>query len=237
MSTPEPESITLKLRSIEVAIDNFRARMEGSFNSQVSLLKDRVEKINSKLVSVASKVGLPQANADLFAIVQETKGLLQKDLMHDTIELFNEKMTELEGIIDRLKSVSTHEITSEQPAISQQRILRKSIPNSLWRETCESTDDKDDDDKDKEIASLREEVNRLYNLTEREPRFQPFWILRDAHPESVPITKMARTLNLTPGQVLESLRIFEQLGLVEIKEGEARATKLVRPNNPGTQVT
>jgi hypothetical protein len=235
MSTPEPESITLKLRSIEVAIDNFRARMQSSFNSQVSLLKERVERINSKLASVASKAGLPQANADLSAIVQETKGILQKDLLHDTIGLFNEKLTELEGLIERLKTLSTDESTVRQSAIAQQRILGKSIPNSLWRDTAETNDNKDDDNKDKEIASLREEVNRLYNLTEREPRFQPFWILRDAHPDSVPITKIARTLNATPSEVLEDLKIFERLGLIEIKEGEARATKLVRPNKVRTE--
>jgi hypothetical protein len=232
MSTTETESMTLKLRSIEVALDNFMARIQGSLSSQVSLLKNRIENINMKLTSVASKANVPNMNTDLHAIIEETKGFLQKDILHDTMELFTEKLTELEGLISRLKTYSADLNISERPAIVQQRVLRKSFPSSLRRDTNEP-----DDDKDREIASLREEVNRLYNLTEREPRFQAFWVLRDAYPSSLHITKMARTLNATPSEVLENLKIFERLGLIEIKEGEARATKLIRPNKPGTQVT
>jgi hypothetical protein len=232
MSSPEAESITLKLRSIEVALDNLRARLQGSFNSQVSLLKDRIENINNKLASATSKAGATQPNADLNAIIQETKSVLQKDLLHDTIELFNEKLTELEGLISRLKTLSTDQSVGERPPVVQQRILHKSLPSSLRRDASEP-----DEDKDREIASLREEINRLYNLTEREPRFQAFWILRDAYPSSVHITKIARTLNATSSEVLGNLKIFERLGLIEIKEGEARATKLVRPNNPETELT
>jgi hypothetical protein len=231
MSTPETESMTLKLRSIEVALDNFRARLQGSFSSQVSLLKGRIESINNKLASAASKAGATQANADLNAIIQETKGVLQKDLLHDTIELLNGKLTELDRLISRLKTLSTDQSLGERPPVVQQRILRKSLPGSLGHDTSEP-----DDDKDREIASLREEVNRLYNLTEREPRFQAFWILRDAYPSSVHITKIARTLNAMSSEVLENLKIFERLGLIEIKEGEARATKLVRPNKLGTEI-
>jgi hypothetical protein len=206
--------------------------MQGSFDSQISMLKDRVENINTKLALATSKTVATQANADLNAIIQETKGILQKDILHDTTELFNEKLTELEGLLSRLKALSVDQSVGERPAVVQQRILRKSLPSSLRRDAGEANDDKD-----KEIASLREEVNRLYNLTEREPRFQAFWILRDAYPNSLHITKIARTLSATSGEVLENLKIFESLGLVEIKEGEARATKLVRPNKPGTKVT
>jgi hypothetical protein len=229
MSTPEPESMTLKLRSIEVALDNFMARIQGSLTSQVSLLKNRIEKISMKLTSVASKTDAPNVNTDLRATIEETKGFLQKDILHDTIELFNEKLIELEGLISRLKTFSADLNISERPAIVQQRVLRKSYPSSLKRDTNEP-----DDDKDREIASLREEVNRLYNLTEREPRFQAFWVLRDAYPSSLHITKIARTLNATPSEVLENLKIFERLGLIEIREGEARATKLIRPNKRNT---
>jgi hypothetical protein len=230
MSTPEAESFTLKLRSIEVAIDNFRSRMQGSFNSQVSLIRDKFEKVSSRFNSVASKTGLQEVGTDLSAIIQESRGILQKDILHDTIELVHEKLAELEGIMDRLKTLQTDESTLEKPAIPEQRMLRKSNLISLVTSASETNDEYED--KDMQIASLREEVNRLYNLTEREPRFQPFWILRDAHPNSVAITKIARTLNAAPTDVLENLRIFERLGLIEIKGGEARATKLIRPNNP-----
>jgi hypothetical protein len=232
LSTPEKESIALKYRSIEVALDNFRSRVESSLNSQVSLLKERVDNTNARLLAVTSKVGSAQANADLAAVIQETKSILQKDLLHDTVVLLNEKLTELENLISRLKSLSADQIEVEEPSIVQQRVMHKSFPSSLRRETSEP-----DDEKDKEIASLREEINRLYNLTEREPRFQPFWILRDAYPNSVQITKIARMLNAAPGEVLENLRIFEQLGLAEIKEGEARATRLVRPNKPRAEIS
>jgi predicted Rossmann fold nucleotide-binding protein DprA/Smf involved in DNA uptake len=232
MSTPEKESIAVKFRSIEVALDNFRSRMQSSLCSQVSLLKEKVENTNAKLAAATSKSGSTQVNADLSAIIQETKSILQKDLLHDTIELFNEKLTELESLTTRLKTLSTDQNKVEIPPIVQERIMHKSFPNSLRNEAREPNDDKDN-----EITSLREEVNRLYNLTEREPRFQPFWILRDAYPDSVHITKMARQLNVTPSEVLENLKIFERLGLIEIKEGEARTTKLVRPNKPRTDMT
>jgi hypothetical protein len=231
MSTTETESMTLKLRSIEVALDNFRARMEGSLSSQVSLLRNRIENMNMKLASMTSKASAPQVNTDLHIIIEETRGFLQKDILHDTIELFNEKLTELEGLISRLKTFSTDLSIGGRPPIVEQRVLRKSLPSSLRRDTSGSSDEKD-----REIASLREEVNRLYNLTEREPRFQAFWILRDAYPSSLHITKIARTLNATPSEVLENLKIFERIGLIEIKEGEARATKLIRPNQPNTPI-
>jgi hypothetical protein len=229
MSTTETESMTLKLRSIEIALDNFRARMQSSLSSQVSLLKNRIENINVKIASAASKASAPQLNTDLHIVIEETRGFLQKDILHDTIELFNEKLTELEGLISRLKTLSADLNVGERRAIVEQRVLRKSFPASLRRDAAELHDDKD-----REIASLREEVNRLYNLTEREPRFQPFWILRDAYPSSIHVTKIARTLNATPNEVLENLKIFERIGLIEIKEGEARATKLIRPNKPDT---
>lgn len=88
------------------------------------------------------------------------------------------------------------------------------------------------EEKDGEIASLREEINRLYNLTEREPRFQAFWVLRDAYPNFIQITKIAQTLSSTPINVHENLKVFESIGLVEVKGGEARALKLVRPMKP-----
>jgi outer membrane murein-binding lipoprotein Lpp len=232
MSTLEKESITLNYRSIEVALENLKSRVQSSLNSQVSLLKEKVDNTNAKLLAATSKVGSAQANADLAVVIQEIKSILQKDLLHDTIELLNEKLTELENLISRLKTLSTNQSEVEQPSIAQQRIMRKSFSSSLRRETTDP-----DDEKNKEIASLREEVNRLYNLTEREPRFQPFWILRDAYPSSVQIMKIARMLNAAPAEVLENLKIFEQLGLAEIEKGEARAIRLVRPSKPRTDTS
>jgi len=231
MATAEKGSTALSLRSIDVALENFRSRVQSSFDSQVSLLMERVDNMSARLATVTSKVDPIQANRDLLAIIQETKSILQKDLLQDTVALINEKQRELEGLTSRLKSLSNAQGEAQHPVITQQRTLHKSFPSTLTSAASES-----DYEKDKEIASLREEVNRLYNLTEREPRFQPFWILRDAYPDSVHVTKIARTLNATPTEVLENLKVFESLGLIEIRNGEARATKLVRPNKPGTEI-
>lgn len=233
MATTEKGSTALSFRSIDVALENFRSRVQSSFDSQVSLLMERVDNMSARLAAVASKVGPMQVNRDLLAIIQEAKSILQKDLLQDTVTLINEKLSELEGLTSRLKSISNGQSEAQYPAMAQQqqRTLHKSFPSTLSSAASES-----EDVKDKEIASLREEVNRLYNLTEREPRFQPFWILRDAYPDSVHITKIARTLNAAPTEVLENLKVFESLGLIEIRNGEARATKLVRPNKPGTEI-
>ncbi len=232
MSASESESLSSKLRSIDVALDNFNSRLQDSFSSQISAIRNKVENVNSRLVSAIVKGGTPQLILDLRVVLEEIKGIIQKDILQNITQLFNEKLKELQGLISRVKGVSNDQSNTQRPATAQRQVLTQPGSSGLASDLSRPTGDKD-----REIASLREEINRLYNLTEREPRFQAFWILRDAYPSSLHITKVARTLNATPGEVLENLKIFQRLGLIEIKEGEARATKLIRPNNPGTQVT
>lgn len=231
MSTSQRDSIGSRLRPIEIALDNFKSRMQGSFSSQLSNLKSKVEYINFKLTPSIGKTGAPQpSGVDLRAVIEEIKSLVQKDLLQDTSRLINEKLSEFQGLVLQIKNVMAEASSGRtQPTGQQQEIFLQ--PHTDGPEADLSIGS---GQKDSEIASLREEINRLYNLTEREPRFQPFWILRDAYPSWLQITKMARTLNETPSNVHENLKTFEQLGLVEIKEGEARATKLVRPNKPTT---
>lgn len=228
MSKPERESIASKLRPIEIALDNFKARMQGSFNSQLSNLKSKVDCIDSRLPSSTKTSTIQPSGVDFRGVVGEIKSFVQKDLLQDSAQLLNEKLVEFQGLISRVKTVIAEAGEAQAEATGKQTsYIQQSRPGSSVAASGAISDEKD-----REIASLREEINRLYNLTEREPRFQPFWILRDAYPSWLQITKIARTLGATPSDLHEKLRTFENLGLVEIREGEARATKLVRPNKP-----
>jgi hypothetical protein len=170
--------------------------------------------------STAASTSAQLSEVELRRIFEEIKAVIQKDLVDDTVRLLNEKLSEFHGLVSRLENVlsSLGSSSQQQPAAPQ------CLPSSTSLASNKSVDERD-----KEIASLREEINRLYNLTEREPRFQAFWVLRDAYPSWVQVVKIARTLNTDPMQVHDDLKIFEEIGLVEIKGGDARAIKLVRP--------
>jgi hypothetical protein len=226
MSTPASESdLRTKIRSIEVALDNFKNRMQASFSSHLSTVTTKVERVKSKIP--LSNMGSPSpqpSEVELHRILEEIKGVIQKDVVDDTVRLLNDKLSEFHGLVSRVESLLSTLGSSSQ----QQPAARQHAPSRTPLDANKQTLD----EKDKEIASLREEINRLYNLTEREPRFQAFWVLRDAYPNWVQIVKIARTLNADPTQVHEDLRIFEEIGVVEIKAGDARAVKLVRPTKP-----
>ncbi|WXG47288.1 MAG: hypothetical protein WED05_11615 [Candidatus Atabeyarchaeum deiterrae] len=225
MSTPAPDSgqQATKIRSIEVALNSFQSRVQASLSSHVETLKSKMEIVASKVNPSVSELNKPQLSVgDLRKVAEEIDRIVQKDLLEDTTKLINEKFVEFNGLVSRLRNAlvgSGYVQQSNQVA----PIRGTSAPSDMGKML---------EEKDGEIASLREEINRLYNLTEREPRFQAFWVLRDAYPNFIQITKIAQTLSSTPINVHENLKVFESIGLVEVKGGEARALKLVRPMKP-----
>jgi len=73
-----------------------------------------------------------------------------------------------------------------------------------------------------EVSRLQEEINRLYNLTEEDPKYQVYWLLRDFQPAWVRVEYISQTLNLPVDKVREFLDKFVKRGLVEIRGNEAK---------------
>ena len=73
-----------------------------------------------------------------------------------------------------------------------------------------------------EVSRLQEEINRLYNLTEEDPKYQVYWLLRDFQPAWVRVEYISQTLNIPVGKVREFLDKFVKRGLVEVRGNEAK---------------
>lgn len=73
-----------------------------------------------------------------------------------------------------------------------------------------------------EVSRLQEEINRLYNLTEEDPKYQVYWLLRDFQPAWVRVEYISQTLNLPVDKVREFLDKFVKRGLVEVRGNEAK---------------
>jgi len=81
------------------------------------------------------------------------------------------------------------------------------------------------------IQSLRareEEINRLYNLTEDDPRYQPYYVLRDEAPNWVSYVHISNLTGIPISRVKKILKEFEMRGLVEMRENEARCLQMIR---------
>jgi len=79
-----------------------------------------------------------------------------------------------------------------------------------------------------EVSRLQEEINRLYNLTEEDPKYQVYWLLRDFQPAWVRVEYISQTLNIPVDKVREFLDKFAKRGLVEIRGNEAKLLGLQR---------
>lgn len=73
-----------------------------------------------------------------------------------------------------------------------------------------------------EVSRLQEEINRLYNLTEEDPKYQVYWLLRDFQPAWVRIEYISQTLNIPVDRVREFLDKFVKRGLIEVRGNEAK---------------
>jgi len=93
------------------------------------------------------------------------------------------------------------------------------------------------------LRSREEEINRLYNLTEQDPKYQAYHVLRDLAPNWVEISHVARSLGLPSQRIRRFLEEFAESGLVEVKGTKARAIQLIRradttaSTHPSTQAS
>jgi len=78
------------------------------------------------------------------------------------------------------------------------------------------------------VRSQEEEINRLYNLTEDDPRYQPYYVLRDEAPSWVSFSYISNLTGIPTSKVKKILKEFELRGLVEIKGEQARCLQLIR---------
>ena len=78
------------------------------------------------------------------------------------------------------------------------------------------------------VRSQEEEINRLYNLTEDDPRYQPYYVLRDEAPSWVSFSYISNLTGIPTSKVKKILKEFELRGLVEVKGEQARCLQLIR---------
>ena len=78
------------------------------------------------------------------------------------------------------------------------------------------------------LRTHEEEVNRLYNLTETEPKYRIYYIIRDAAPNWVPFEEIYRYSTLKPTLVRQYLEEFEERNLISLKNKQAKAVHVIR---------
>jgi hypothetical protein len=78
------------------------------------------------------------------------------------------------------------------------------------------------------LQAREEELNRLYNLTETDPKYQAYHVLRDLAPNWVDIAHVGRSLGMPAVRAKRLLEEFEANGLIEIDGLRARALQLIR---------
>lgn len=86
------------------------------------------------------------------------------------------------------------------------------------------------------VRSQEEEINRLYNLTEDDPRYQPYYVLRDEAPSWVSFSYISNLTGIPTSKVKKILKEFELRGLVEIKGEQARCLQLIRDTKTKSNV-
>ena len=79
-----------------------------------------------------------------------------------------------------------------------------------------------------QLRAREEELNRLYNLTEGDPKYQAYHVLRDLSPNWVDITQVGRSLGIPAVRAKRLLKEFVAIGLVEIDGKRARTLQPIR---------
>jgi DNA-binding IclR family transcriptional regulator len=79
-----------------------------------------------------------------------------------------------------------------------------------------------------QLSAREEELNRLYNLTESDPKYQAYHVLRDLSPNWVEMSHVGHGLGLPTARVKRLLEEFQAAGLVEIEGEKARTLQLIR---------
>ncbi|MHA1840096.1 MAG: hypothetical protein ACTSYO_09110 [Candidatus Ranarchaeia archaeon] len=73
-----------------------------------------------------------------------------------------------------------------------------------------------------QIKALETEIEKLIRLTEDEPQYKVFWLLREMAPNWGTIKQLAETVGIPSVMVKRHLQRYENLGLVELKDEKAR---------------
>ncbi len=81
----------------------------------------------------------------------------------------------------------------------------------------------------KRVQMQEEELNRIYNLTEDDPTYQPYYVLRDEAPNWVSIKQISDLTGIPIVKVKKILEKFERRGLIEVKNDQARCLMVIRP--------
>jgi hypothetical protein len=79
-----------------------------------------------------------------------------------------------------------------------------------------------------QVHAREEELNRLYNLTESDPKYQAYHVLRDLAPNWVDMAHIGRSLGMPAVRAKRLLEEFAANGLIEIDGNRARALQLIR---------
>jgi hypothetical protein len=79
-----------------------------------------------------------------------------------------------------------------------------------------------------QLSAREEELNRLYNLTESDPKYQAYHVLRDLSPNWVDMSHVGHSLGMPTARVKRLLEQFQAAGLVDIEGEKARTLQLIR---------
>jgi hypothetical protein len=79
-----------------------------------------------------------------------------------------------------------------------------------------------------QLSAREEELNRLYNLTESDPKYQAYHVLRDLSPNWVDMSHVGHSLGMPTVRAKRLLEEFQAVGLVEIEGDKARTLQLIR---------
>ncbi|MHA1593157.1 MAG: hypothetical protein ACTSXJ_02515 [Candidatus Baldrarchaeia archaeon] len=132
------------------------------------------------------------------------KGALRKRVLDAIME---ELDTFISGIIDIIVKTLINAITSAAKEATKEVNLQQSVFSAAYAE---------------DVLKLQTELNKLYNLTEEDPKYQVYWMLRDFRPSWVRVEYISKTLGIPLDAVRSYLLIFARKGLVEVRGNEAR---------------
>ncbi|MCD6515460.1 MAG: hypothetical protein J7L07_11090 [Candidatus Odinarchaeota archaeon] len=204
-----------------------------------STLKFILTELISTLISEMERLGISPFAGPLIARFEERFNELFKmtqtstisevdelkkriDELRKTVQLYEAKLAEKEKQIQYL-SKQLEQIKASAGASTDIAQRVENLRNSLLecRKKLEYYI--------KRVQMQEEELNRLYNLTEDDPTYQPYYVLRDEAPNWVSIRNISDLTGIPISKVKKILENFERRGLIEIKNDQARCLMVIRP--------
>ena len=155
--------------------------------------------------------------ADLLTRLEANPDLVDNNTINDS-----EKLLEISKENEKLKIENLRLKTAEN--LNSAKILQdfELIQEELSK-TKELLENRTKIARDRE-----EEVNRLYNLTESDPKFRIYYIVRDASPEWINFEDIYRYTSLPASKVRKHLETFRLRGLLDIEGNRARVRNMIR---------